>query len=151
MAVEAIGQKQGRFTVHNFEVEDWHSYFVGRERLLAHNSCELGIAREIEVAKILGGKRARDGSRDLKVFTKSGNGIRIDVIGGQGELVLVGGPAKAGSLGELGDRMKTLKEAATDRGVTALAFFEEGTPQSAIDIARRWLGDANVQIFPKVQ
>ena len=28
--------------VYNFEVEDWHTYFVGNEKILVHNSCSAG-------------------------------------------------------------------------------------------------------------
>ena len=28
-------------TVYNFEVEDWHTYFVGTNRILVHNECSL--------------------------------------------------------------------------------------------------------------
>jgi hypothetical protein len=39
IAVTAVGQKQGRFTVYNCEIGDFHSYFVGDQSLLAHNLC----------------------------------------------------------------------------------------------------------------
>ncbi|WP_273941135.1 hypothetical protein [Kutzneria chonburiensis] len=35
---------------------------------------------------------------------------------------------------------------ADQAGVAARAYFEEGTPQEAIDIATKWLGDGD---FPK--
>lgn len=28
-------------TVYNFEVEDWHTYFVGINKILVHNKCSL--------------------------------------------------------------------------------------------------------------
>lgn len=28
-------------TVYNFEVEDWHTYFVGSNKILVHNKCSL--------------------------------------------------------------------------------------------------------------
>jgi hypothetical protein len=40
VTVTAIGHKQGQFTVYNFEVEDFHSYFVGADEVLGHNECE---------------------------------------------------------------------------------------------------------------
>jgi hypothetical protein len=39
VAVTASAHKQGHFTVYNFEVEDFRSYFVGRTEVLAHNTC----------------------------------------------------------------------------------------------------------------
>jgi hypothetical protein len=37
--VKAIEIRHGQFTVHNFEVEDWHTYFVGKIQALVHNEC----------------------------------------------------------------------------------------------------------------
>ncbi|MFK8286783.1 hypothetical protein ACI76Z_07050 [Capnocytophaga canimorsus] len=31
--------------VYNFEVENWHTYFVGLWALLVHNACEIGYDR----------------------------------------------------------------------------------------------------------
>jgi hypothetical protein len=42
-----------------------------------------------------------------------------------------------------------LKSAADWRGVPAKAAFEEGTPQPAIDFAKKKLGPENVFTFPK--
>lgn len=39
--ISGIEQRQGRFTVYNFEVEDWYSYFVGSEFAFAHNGCKV--------------------------------------------------------------------------------------------------------------
>ncbi|MBP2328123.1 hypothetical protein JOF56_008508 [Kibdelosporangium banguiense] len=72
------------------------------------------------------------------------------MIGGDGGYVAVGGPAKAADLGALGNRLRGLKHAADEAGVPARAYFEEGTPQSAIDLARKWLGPDNVRTFPPV-
>jgi RHS repeat-associated protein len=38
IAVTDIGHKQGQFTVFNFEVEDAHTYFVGKQQVLGHNA-----------------------------------------------------------------------------------------------------------------
>ena len=40
-------------------------------------------------------------------------------------------------------RMSTLKKVADSRGVKAQAYFAEGTPQAAIDVAIERLGSAN--------
>jgi filamentous hemagglutinin len=64
-------------------------------------------------------------------------------------LIVVGDPSKARSPEALGDRLRSLKETADARGVKALAFFEEGTPQSVLDIAARHIGAVNVRIFPR--
>lgn len=85
----------------------------------------------------------------LKLRSPTGEGVTIDVLGPNGELIVVGGPAKAKSPGALGDRLRVLSETAKARGVEAQAFFEEQTPQSVLDIAARKLGAVNVKIFPR--
>ncbi|MEI6194022.1 MAG: polymorphic toxin-type HINT domain-containing protein [Verrucomicrobiota bacterium] len=57
VTVTDIGHKQGQFTVCNFEVADAHSYFVGRDELLAHNKCTqlTFFDRHHSLPKFLGG------------------------------------------------------------------------------------------------
>ena len=43
--------------------------------------------------------------------------------------------------------LKRLKELADAHRVQALAYFEEGTPQSVLDLAIKWLGKGNVRSF----
>jgi hypothetical protein len=73
----------------------------------------------------------------------------VDVFGPNGEYIAVGGPGKALKMNKLGEQMKILKWGADQASVRAIAYFEEGTPQEALDLARKWLGDGNVLIFPK--
>jgi filamentous hemagglutinin len=111
---------------------------------------DVGLSRELRVAEGVGGRVAKVGERkDLKLRSPSGEGVTIDVLGPEGELIVVGGPSKARSPGALGDRLRVLKETADAQGVKAQAFFEEGTPQSVLDIAATHLGAANVRIFPR--
>jgi hypothetical protein len=49
--VEQISVKQGQFTVFNFEVEGFHSYFVTRDKVLVHNTCEI-ISRTAAQAEL---------------------------------------------------------------------------------------------------
>jgi hypothetical protein len=49
VTVSVIGQKQGQFTVNNFQVEDWHSYFAGTPQILAHNTCDTAANQWSEV------------------------------------------------------------------------------------------------------
>jgi hypothetical protein len=84
LAVMDIGQKQGRFTVHNIEIENWHSYFVGEDRLLVHNECisanaTAGKAWELKLkAAAAPGTRSAD-QVTLRVITPSGPvNIRVD-------------------------------------------------------------------------
>ncbi|PRQ09960.1 RHS repeat domain-containing protein [Enhygromyxa salina] len=110
----------------------------------------LGLAREEAVAESIGGRVAKTGKRDLKLTTERGEGVTVDVLGPNGELIVVGGPAKAKNLGALGDRLRVLREAANETGVKGQAFFEEGTPESVLRLARKALGADNVMTFPKV-
>jgi hypothetical protein len=46
-SVESVSELPGRITVYNLEVEQEHCYFVGNDRILAHNACSPeGSARE---------------------------------------------------------------------------------------------------------
>jgi filamentous hemagglutinin len=72
----------------------------------------------------------------------------IDVLGPAGEIIAVGGPAKAKDLSRLGQQLKIQKCYADAKGVRAIAYFEEGTPDSVINLAKKHLGAENVKIFP---
>ena len=53
----------------------------------------------------------------------------------------------ANALSDLGQRLNVLKYAAEQAGVRAQAYWAPGTPQAAIDLARKILGDDNVFTF----
>ncbi|MCL5058255.1 MAG: right-handed parallel beta-helix repeat-containing protein [Actinobacteria bacterium] len=103
----------------------------------------IGLTREEQVAKIVGGKVFR---KEIKV---PGIGrTDIDVLGAAGEYIGVGGPAKAEDLARFGRQLKTLRAAAVQAGgVRAMYYLEEGTPLKAINLAKRWLGADNVFTF----
>jgi len=47
VTVTDIGHEQGQFTVYNFEVESFHSYFVGKDEVLGHNAgCKIILPGE---------------------------------------------------------------------------------------------------------
>jgi filamentous hemagglutinin len=102
------------------------------------------VAREAKVAKLVGGTVSRQ-----KVLVKGLSSTDVDVVGPAGELIGVGGPAKAGDLAKFGRPPQIHKKVPEERGVSAKMYLEEGTPQSAIDLAKRWLGEGNVIVFPK--
>jgi len=85
VAVTGIEHKQGRFLVYNFEVEDWHSYFVGNHSLLVHNQNCLpankaaGTAWELKLAANSAPGTKSASQVTLKVQTPDGPvNIRID-------------------------------------------------------------------------
>jgi hypothetical protein len=106
-------------------------------------SSAVGASREQTVAELTGGKVA-SGKR---IVVPGFGSTDIDVLGPNGEIIAVGGPAKAINLAKLGGALRVQKALASLRGVNALAYFEEGTPEEALALARRWLGDDNVKIF----
>jgi hypothetical protein len=61
----------------------------------------------------------------------------------------VGGPAEAANLGTFGTQLRILKVAAQEEGVRAMMYLEAGTPEEAIKLAVRWLGEEIVVVFPK--
>jgi len=126
---------------------------------------DVGLSRELRVAETVGGRVAKVGPKDAKFYLHSGDvsvvegryfdtlqyaskeGVTIDVLGPNQELIVVGGKGKALNLSKLGDRLSSLKRLADAHHVKALAYFEEGTPQTAIDVATKWLGKENVHLF----
>jgi hypothetical protein len=108
---------------------------------------ELGAKRENRVADLTNGQvQGEPGGPGLIVRTATGR-TDVDVIGSDGSYIAVGGPAKANNLSALGTHLKVLREAAEQEGRTAKAYFEQGTPESALNVARRQLGDNNVFVF----
>lgn len=113
-----------------------------------------GFQREIKVVEITNGRLARDPmnpDNDLKVsFTRS-NGtvgrVPIDVIGPNGELIVVGGPAKENNISHLTERLRQLKMASNERGVGGIAYFTSDTSLEVINKAKEILGPNSVKTF----
>ncbi len=101
----------------------------------------LGVVREKKVADLTGGRVSRE------PIKSKGGGTDIDVAGPNGELIMVGGPAKAKNLSALGDVIKIYKDEASIRGVKVMAYFSKETPQSVVDFAVKRLGKENVFVF----
>jgi RHS repeat-associated protein len=79
-AVTALEHRNGSFTVYNFEVEDYHSYYVGREPWLVHNACNLASPQRtthILHGDATGGGHLYPGLPGKSPFPKSWNGDRI--------------------------------------------------------------------------
>jgi len=103
----------------------------------------LANAREARVADLIGGRIAGD----LPIFLPGVGRSAVDVIGRSGELIGVGGPAKARDLADLGVKLKILAGVAEKAGVKAQYYFQKGTPMEAIRLAQKWLGKENVFEF----
>jgi hypothetical protein len=84
---------------------------------------------------------------DIQIFLPGVGRTAIDVLGRSGEMIGVGGPAKAINLADLGLKLKVLSGVAERIGVRAMYFFEKGTPLEAIRLAEKWLGKDNVVVF----
>jgi hypothetical protein len=167
IAVQNTGRTAPTF---NLEVSDFHSYFVGETGAWVHNeNCLLaarqalitalrarvdsvrdagraaqavGAARESRVAQLIGGAVSRQ-----KITVAPFGSTDLDVIGKAGELVSVGGIAKAGNLGRFGRELQILLGEAARRGVGVKVALEQGSPQSLIDFASKRVGKENVIIF----
>lgn len=101
-----------------------------------------GQEREDRVANIVNGSTSGE-----KVAVPGMGSTDIDVVAPNGDLIAVGGPAKANNLGKLGQELRIYQTIADQRGVSAQVYFAEGTPQSAINLATKILGEGNVKIF----
>jgi filamentous hemagglutinin len=102
----------------------------------------VGQSREASVANIVNGSTSGE-----QVAVLGLGSTDIDVVAANGDLIAVGGPAKANNLGKLGQELRIYQAIADQRGVSAQAYFAEGTPQSAINLATKILGAGNVKIF----
>lgn len=110
---------------------------------------EVGAARERKVAELTNGRvpSGAPGQVGEIIHRPNVGTTDVDVIGGDGSLIQVGGPAKAGNIGKFRDKLYILKWVAEQRGVKAQVYLEEGTPENVIEAARRTLGTDNVHIF----
>jgi hypothetical protein len=106
---------------------------------------ELGAARENYVADMIGGQVPE---QPLKIETPYGK-AQIDVVGPNGELVEVGGPGKGINPSNFGRQMQRLQSAAESTGTKGQFYYDQGTPESILNIARKWLGSENVIPFKK--
>lgn len=107
-----------------------------------------GAARASRVAALVGGQVV-EGTPEADITVDNIGSSDFDVKGSAGEMIAVGGPAKAKDLADLGHRLGILRRVAAARGVRAMAYFEDGTPQAVLDVAKKQLGDNNVVVFPK--
>lgn len=120
----------------------WTVPYQGTLKTTGKQAQIIGATREQNVANITGGEVS------LQKIKSSAGGTDLDVIGPNGELIMVGGPAKAKDLGKLGQVIKIYQDEAIARGgVGVKAYFAEGTPQNVIDFAIKKLGADNVVIF----
>lgn len=111
----------------------------------------VGASREKKVAELTNGTipSGAPGKPGLEVTRPNVGRTDVDVIGGDGSYIAVGGPAKARNLAKFGDKTHILKWAAEQNGVRAQMYLEEGTPESALNLARKILGNANVHTFTR--
>jgi RHS repeat-associated protein len=114
------------------------------------DSGEIGAARELAAAELLGGRLAGTAGQGLKLTVKGLGSTDIDVFGAAGEYVGVGGP-KGLNLADFGRKLQILKTGAEQAGVEAQYVFSNGTPQKVIDFAKKRLGDSNVFVLPGQQ
>ena len=95
--------------------------------------------------------RKDSNGRDLTVFEEGASeAVSIDVFGSNGELILVGGPAKVTNFSKLGQRLRDLKVIADARGVKAQYYFSDNTSEAVIKFTEKRLGTDNVFTFPEV-
>ena len=73
----------------------------------------------------------------------------MDVFGLNGELILVGGPAKQQNMSKTIQRLKDLKLAAEANNVKAMAYFTDDTASAVLSKASQILGQENVKTFQR--
>jgi hypothetical protein len=110
---------------------------------LNHDQRILGFHRS-------GADSGTSGVKGSQVKMPGVNSTGVDVFGPNGEYIAVGGPGKSLDISTLGTQMKILKYGADQAGVRAIAYFREGTPQVALDLAKKWLGDGDFLLISEV-
>ena len=118
----------------------------------------LGDLREQAVADMLGVELIKQpNGEDIKVFEEGASeSVAVDVFGPNGELILVGGPAKTYNFSALGQRISDLEIIANIRGVKAQYYFADTTPEEVIKFVEKKLRRLNIKnvdkifIFPEV-
>ncbi|MDJ0347069.1 hypothetical protein QMK19_33530, partial [Streptomyces sp. H10-C2] len=115
------------------------------------SSDDVGASRERKVAELTKGTipSGEPGKPGLLIKQPNVGTTDVDVIGEDGSYIAVGGPAKAKKLASLGQKLNILKWAANQAGKNAQAYFEEGTPDTAINLAKKILGPENVKTFKR--
>ena len=102
----------------------------------------LGATREQAVADAVGGIRSGEIIKTTRGKTD------VDVTDPAGNLIAVGGPAKADNLGTFVRGLMVYSETATARGVSAYFYYAPNTPQTVIDAATKVLGPGFVKPIP---
>ncbi len=102
----------------------------------------LGATREQAVADAVGGIRSGEIIKTTRGKTD------VDVTDPAGNLIAVGGPAKADNLGNFVRGLMVYSETATARGVSAYFYYAPNTPQTVIDAATKVLGPGFVKPIP---
>jgi filamentous hemagglutinin len=82
-----------------------------------------GQEREEAVAEIVNGSTSGE-----KVAVPGIGSTDIDVVAPNGDLIAVGGPAKANNLGKSGQELRIYQTIADQRSVSVQVYFAEGTP-----------------------
>lgn len=112
---------------------------------------DVGAARELKVAELTDGyvPSGAPGTPGRLIVRPGVGKTDVDVIGGDGSYIQVGGPAKALNAAKFGQKLSILKWQAAQDGVGAQVYLEEGTPDNLLAIARRILGPDNVHTFTR--
>ncbi|WP_055523048.1 RHS repeat-associated core domain-containing protein [Streptomyces graminilatus] len=146
-ASEGIGRMSSGMNKALSEAESKSSSGTGSSQGL--DSTALGGARETRVAELTGGKlpSGAPGKPGLLIKQPNVGTTDVDVIAADGTYIAVGGKAKARNLAALGQKLRILRWGAEQQGVGAKAYFQEGTPDTALNLARKVLGEDNVHTF----
>ncbi len=109
---------------------------------------QLGIDRVRRVADHFGGEKA--GVKINQPINVQGLGkTDVDVeVPSRRIYAEVGGPSKANEPSDFGVQLEKIKTYADQQGGRAMFFYDKGTPDTVIELAKRWLGAENVQPIP---
>ena len=133
-------------TMYNLTVDEAHTFFVGEDKFLVHNtntSCIewqrlLRVSQDYEVLRSQVPIKTAVGSGDIDLVVRDNGVIR---------LAEVGGASKTPQ--GLGTQLKKLELYADQHGGVPTFFYDNNTSQQTIDYAVRRLGESNVLPIPR--
>ena len=114
----------------------------------ATTTAERGANRVEQVVKFFGSQVVETG-RQVKILGIGSTDIDVVLTGKR--FIEVGGPAKGftpDQLSKFGTQLRTLAAYAEQEGGEAFFYYTKGTPQAALNVAARWVGQANVIEIP---
>jgi hypothetical protein len=121
------------------------AFEVGFNRILVRKPIPIGERRVQRLVKHFGKAVV---STSVKIKVPGVGSTDIDVVLTGKRLIEVGGPGKNINPSHFGRQLHILSEYARGEGGSAFFYYDVGTPPNIINLAKKWVGEANVKPIP---